>query len=123
MKKIRYIIIGAVLAVLSFFIYKLATFKIFDNELIFIEKVPVKESNYSVVLYKYPSSATVQGAIQVQLMQNETGDRKLYQNYDTYNNLAFANIIDGKILEIGLQNSIRDSLQIDTIKIKLPKMY
>jgi len=117
----RHIAIGFGIIILVFVVYKVFTFKLFDSELVFLEKLPVEDADYSIAIYKFPSSATIEGSIQVHLMQDDTGESKLYKNYDKYNTLESSKISRDTVLSLAMKRSTSNI--IDTVNIKLPKNY
>jgi hypothetical protein len=115
------LIIAIVVIVMVITVYKVLTFDIFDNELIFIQKLPVTRSDYSVVLYKFPSNATTEGSIQVHLILDSTGESKFYKNYDKYDAVTYARVANDTLLTIAIRRSTSDAL--DTLYISLPTNY
>ncbi|RFM32357.1 hypothetical protein [Chitinophaga silvisoli] len=67
----RRIIIVVVIVILSFIIWKLASFKMFDVESVSLSKIPVKGKNYVIEINYVSAGATTEDVIQV---------RRLYEN-------------------------------------------
>jgi hypothetical protein len=115
------IVLGFGISILIFVVYKVFTFKIFDSELVFLDKLPVTNADYSIIVHRFPSSATIEGSIQVHLRQDDTGDSKLYRNYDKFNILVFSEITQDNLLTIAMKHNTSDI--IDTITLALPNKY
>lgn len=122
-KKGKICLVVFLLLAVVFLIYKVFTFQLFDSKMELLEKLPVNQSNYSVLLYRFPSSATVVGSIQVHLIQNNTGNSKFYENYDRFNKIVFAEVLNDNVLFLGLQDTVSYKSNIDTIRLKLPNQY
>jgi hypothetical protein len=123
MKNLKYLCLFILIVGVIFGGYKVFTFSLFESELTLIEKLPVDQSDYSVLIYSFPSSATIQGAIQIHLIQDKTGKTKLFKDYEIYNKVLFAKIMKVRHLEIALKDSLKTSTKADTVYVDLPKSY
>jgi hypothetical protein len=119
MKKIFSIIGIIILIACGIFVYKLATFKLFDNKLIFLEQVPIPEKGYSLMIYNFPSNATIQGSIQVHLKYTNR-EEKLLKNYDRYNRVVSAIPEGDSLLKLELIDTISYQSNVDTFNLRLP---
>ena len=106
-----------------FIFYKIATFKIIDEKLIFLNKAHVINRDYSLIFYHYPSNATIQGSIQVHLINDETGKIRFRNNFDRYNKILFYTIGKNQELKIGVQDTTNTRAKIDTVSVVLPDRY
>ena len=118
MKK-RYIIIGIIIVViLGFVIYKILSVQLFDNNSVILKELTIPDKSYSIVVYSFPSSATIQGSIQVHAKYPD-GEDRLLKNYDRYNKLISISNGDS-ILNLKLVDTISYEPKIDTFELRLP---
>src|SRR5699024_6199619 len=113
-KKIILAGIGIILlAIVIYGIVKLATFELFDNKMVEIAEIPVISKDYSLIFYRFTSSATIQGSIQVNI-KYRNGNEKLLKNYNRYNKLIRADIYKDSTMMFVLQDTLQHNFRKDT---------
>jgi hypothetical protein len=115
-KVLKFIYFSAVI-VLLIFVFQLATFSLFDNDIQKIELVTVPEKNYQIELFYSPADATVQSIIGVWIV-SDTG-KTILKTFERYNFIKQYNI-SSDTLQLLLCDSAFLERGVDTFFIQLP---
>jgi hypothetical protein len=100
--------------------FKMMTFSLFDNDTIGLEKIAVYKSDYQIDMYY----AIPEKSINVELMRNIDGKRKLLRTFSNYSKLVFYEIDEQMLnLKIGLSDTLYSKHTIDTFVLKLPPSW
>ncbi len=102
---------------LLFGIYKLSTFRIFDDEIKVIEEFRPQNKNYTIRLYYVPSNATTQSYIQVRKI--ESSIEEVLGSYERFNYLDNYSLI-GDTLFISVSDTSSVNQTRESKKLKLP---
>lgn len=111
-------IISVVAIVLAaFFVYKLLTFKLFEEDNVKLKVIDVPDRKYKLNLYYIPANATNQSYIQVR--QETTAGENVIKSYERYNYLNSFTINEGH-LKLILNDTSFVNRKADTVLLKLP---
>ena len=112
----RFIII-VVIIVMSFCIWKMASFKMFDVEDISLSKIPVKGQGFSIGVNYVSTGATTEDVIQVRKLYNN-GKVEVVKNINEYNNFMSSTLVGDSLLRLVLSDTGYYKRGPDTIMIK-----
>lgn len=78
-----YLGIGILVIFLIYGIYNLASFSIFDDEILLLEQIDIPGKEYDLRIYHIPSNASSQSYLQVREINN--GVESVLESYKNYN--------------------------------------
>ncbi len=109
---------GILAGILTLFgIYKISTFRIFDDEIKVIEEFRPPNKDYTIRLYYVPSNATTQSYIQVRKI--ESNIEEVLKSYERFNHLeSYSLNRDTLIITVSDTSSV-DQMR-ESKKLKLP---
>jgi hypothetical protein len=113
--KVRVLLIGILILSSGYFLYRLATFEIFEVELKEIATLQVQNRSYKIGLFYLPSNASSQSYIQIRNLNTDS----VLQSYIRFN---FVNEyrINKDILRLVLSDTSFAFQKPDTVYLKLP---
>lgn len=111
------IISVAAIILAFFFVYKLLTFKLFEEDNVKLKVIDVSDRKYKLNLYYIPANATNQSYIQVS--KEAAGEENVMKSYERYNYLVSCTINEG-YLKLILNDTSFVNRKADTILLKLP---
>ena len=113
--KIRVILIGILILAAGYFIYRIATFEIFEVELQEIATLQVPNRSYKIGLFYLPSNASSQSYIQIRNLTTDT----VLQNFEKYNYIKEYKIYNDSLRLVLTDSSGISNLKADTFYLKL----
>lgn len=116
-KKILIGIIGIVLVIVAFAIYKISTFSLFDVNVKEVSKINVPNRNFKVGIYYLPSNATSQDYIQVRKI--EDGVENVIENFERYDYVVKTELKGDSVLSLVLKDTSLNATKPDTFLIDL----
>jgi len=116
-KKVIISIIGIVLIIVAFTIYKMATFSLFDVEVNEVTRINVPNRNFELAIYYLPSNATSQDYIQVRKIEN--GVENVIESFERYDNVVKSELEGDSLLCLILKDKSINAVKQDTFLIKL----
>jgi len=113
----RRIIIVLVIVIVSFIIWKLASFKMFDVESVSLSKIPIQGRNFVIDINYISAGATIEDVIQVRRLY-ENGKFDVVRNIKEYNSFLSADLVGGSLLKLVVSDTGYYKRGPDTIMIK-----
>lgn len=98
-------------------VYKLSTFKLFDDEIKIIEEFRPPSKNYTIRIYYIPSNAITQSYLQVRKI--ESGVEEVLESYERFNYLDNYSVkVDTLIMSVSDTSAVKQIKERK--KLKLP---
>lgn len=116
-KKILIGIIGIVLVIVAFTIYKISTFSLFEVNLNEVSKINVPNRNFEIGIYYLPSNATSLDYIQVRKI--EDGVENVIENFKRYDCVVKTELKGDSVLSLVLKDTSLNAIKPDTFLIDL----
>ncbi len=116
-RKIVISIVGIILAIVVFVIYKVSTFSLFDVEIKEVVKINVPNKNFKIAIYYLPSNATSQDYIQVRKIEN--GVESVIESFERYDYLVETEFKGDSLLSLVLKDTSLNANRQDTFSISL----
>jgi hypothetical protein len=116
-KKVFISIVGIVLFIIVFVIYKVLTFSLFDDEVKEVAKINVPNKNFRIGIFYLPSNATSQDYIQVRKIGN--GVENVIESFERYDFIVETELKGDSLLSLILKDTSRNVIEQDTFLINL----
>lgn len=117
-KVVIYTVVIALIGIIGYIIYQIATFSLFDVEMKKVAEIKVPNKSYKITLYYIAGNATAQDVIQVKKQFKE--GEVILKNYERYNFVNSYEILSDTTLQLILSDTAFTERKADTMLLKIP---
>ncbi len=118
LKRIFLLISICIILAVTFLIYKVSTFSIFDDEIKLVKEIKIPSKNYIINVYYIPSNASSQAYIQIRKKTN--GIEEVLESFERYNYFNYYKFLSRDSLGLFISDTSFVNSEINEVKIKLP---